>query len=54
MIQVSDDESAQKRAKGSRGQVIAMKKTNTAGIDTFLDRAMSVEEVDKANIRLLR
>ena len=39
----------QKRAKGSKGQVVA-----TQTVEAFLDRAMSTKEVDKANIRMLR
>ena len=54
-IVVSDGEEdtsgpvVQKKAKGSKGQVVA-----TRTVEAFLDRAMSTEEVDKANIRMLR
>ena len=60
VIQVSDDEDtpgpgpAQKKARGPTGQVVAMKKGKTSGLDSFLDQAMSADEVDRANIRLLR
>jgi hypothetical protein len=55
MIRVSTSTStlgvvAQKKAKGASGQVIATRRT----VDAFLDRAMSADEVDKSNIRLLR
>jgi hypothetical protein len=40
----------QKRAKGASGRVVGTKQT----VDAFLDRAMSTDEVDKSNIRLLR
>ena len=54
-IDISDGEDdtpgpiVQKRAKGSKGQVVA-----TRTVEAFLDRAMSTEEMDKANIRMLR
>ena len=54
-IVVSDGEEdtsgpvVQKNAKGSKGQVVA-----TRTVEAFLDRAMSTEEVDKANIHMLR
>jgi hypothetical protein len=60
VIQVSDDEDtpgpgqAQKKARGPAGQVVVTKKGKTSGLDAFLDRAMSPDEVDRANIRLLR
>ena len=57
LTEVSDEENmsasdrTQKKAKGPSGQVITVKKGR---MDAFLDRAMSVEEIDKANIRMLR
>ena len=56
-IDVSDGEddtsgsavTIQKKAKGSKGQAVA-----TWTVEAFLDRAMSTEEVDKANICMLR
>ena len=58
VIALSDDDEStsmpgvvvRKKAKGASGQVIATKRT----MDAFLDRAMSTDEVDKSNIRLLR
>ena len=60
VIQVSDNEEtpgagpAQKKARGPTGQVVVTKIGKTSGLDAFLDRAMSPDEVDQANIRLLR
>jgi hypothetical protein len=57
VVEPSDDENmsasdrAQKKVKGPGGQVIAMKK---GGMDAFLDRVMSVEEINKANVQMLR
>ncbi|KAF8230599.1 hypothetical protein L208DRAFT_1077347, partial [Tricholoma matsutake] len=45
---------AQKKARGPTGQVVVMKKGKTSGLDAFLDWAMSPDEVDRANIQLLR
>ncbi|KAF9455220.1 hypothetical protein BDZ94DRAFT_1205972 [Collybia nuda] len=51
----SDDESgspgpATKRAKGSSGKAVVPK----GAMESFIDRAMTVEEVDRANVCLLR
>ena len=58
-IQVSDRESdvieivegsAEKKKKVNLGEAVAVKRP----IEAFLDQSMSVEEMDKANLRLLR
>ncbi|KAG6804895.1 hypothetical protein H0H92_001799, partial [Tricholoma furcatifolium] len=58
-IGVSDDDGeteegngpVKKKGKGALGQVIAVKH---GGMDAFVDRAMSEEELNRVNVRLLR
>jgi len=49
-IEIVDSGSAEKRKKNNSGEVVAVKHL----IEAFLDWSMSVEEMDKSNLHMLR